>query len=133
MPFYYFYVVDNMNNEIATRELKEMADYVSNSFGNLYLLANSTSNDVELSKNLNLPSSVQGGAFTVELVYDSGTYVGQTVKACLLDHTAIYAVSWLPPGLNVDVASSLVYSDQGAVTALCFDNATGTWVGFGEG
>ncbi len=133
MPFYYFYIVDNLNNEMVTRELKEIADYVSNSFGNLYFLANSTSNNVELSKDLNLPSSVQGAAFTVELVYDNVTHVGQTVKSCLRGHAATYAVSWLPPGLNVDVASSSVDSDQGAVTALCFNNATGTWVGFGGG
>jgi hypothetical protein len=52
MPFYYFYIVDNMNTEMATRELKEIADYVSNSFGNLYFLANSTAMDVQLHKDL---------------------------------------------------------------------------------
>lgn len=133
MPFYYFYIVDNMNTEMATRELKEIADYVSNSFGNLHFLANSTFSDVELHKDLSLPSNVQGVAFIVELVYDNLNYSGQSVKAHLRDKTAIYAVSWLPPGLNVDVAMSFVHSDRGAVAALCVSNATGTWVGLEGG
>ena len=128
MPFYYFYIVDNMNTEMATRELKDIADYVSNSFGNLYFLANSTSSDVELRKDLSLPSNVQGAAFVVELVYDSD-YSVQSAKAHLRDKVAVYADSWLPPGLNVDVAMSRVYSDMGTVTALCVSNSSGIWVG----
>ncbi len=133
MPFYYFYIVNNMNTEMATRELKEIADYVSNSFGNLYFLANSTSTDVQLHKDLSLPTSVQGEAFVVELVYDNVTFSGQSTRAHLRDKAGVYAISWLPPGLNVDVAMSIVHSDQGAVTALCVSNSTGTWVGFGGG
>ncbi len=129
MPFYYFYIVDNLNSEIAVRELKEIADYVSNSFGNLYFLANSTSSEVELQKDLSLPSSVQGEAFTVALLYDNVTLSGQSVEARLRDRSNVYAVSWLLPGLNVDVLISSVQSDEGATTALCVSNATGTWVG----
>ncbi len=120
-----------MNGEIATRELKEIADYVSNSFGNLYYLANSTSVNVQLHKALNLPSFVQGEPFRVELVYNNVTFSGQSVKAHLSNDAGIYAVSWLPPGLNVDLTMSSMNSDQGAVNVLCFSNTSGTWVGFG--
>lgn len=133
MPFYYFYIVDNMNTEMAMREMKEIADYVSNSFGNLCFLANSTSSDVELYKGLSLPSNVQGAAFIVELVYDNVTYSGQSVRARLRDRPAVDGVSWLPPGLNVDAAMSLVHSDKGTVSAFCVSNLTGTWVGFKGG
>lgn len=133
MPFYYFYIVDNMEAEMATRELKEIADYVSNSFGNLYFLTNSTSFDLHLSKALTLPTVVQNQAFIVQLVYDNGTFQGQSAKAYLRDDVRVYAVSWLPPGLNVDVATSSVQSDQGVVAAVCVSNATGIWVGFGAG
>lgn len=133
MPFYYFYIVDNLNTEMAIRELKEIADYVANSFGNLNFLANSTSSDVELSKDLSLPSDVQGAAFIVELVYDNVTYLGQSVKAYLRDKVVVNAVSWLPPGLNVDVATSLIHSDRETVAAFCVNNATGTWVGLKGG
>ncbi|MBE0512904.1 hypothetical protein IBX38_07630, partial [Candidatus Bathyarchaeota archaeon] len=69
MPLFYFNVVDNINVEMMERELKEVADYVSNSLGNLYILANSTNCDVLLKKKLDLPSSIRDSTYYVEIVY----------------------------------------------------------------
>ena len=53
--FFYVQVVNNLQAEMTRRELKEIADYVSDTLANLYFLANSTNLDIELEKSLACP------------------------------------------------------------------------------
>jgi len=80
MPLFYSYAIDNINVEMKERELKEVADYISNSFGNLYLLAKSTNCDVLLKKKLDLPSSIRDSIYYVEVVYDPEDGSAQYVR-----------------------------------------------------
>ncbi|MCK4477026.1 hypothetical protein KAU88_00655 [Candidatus Bathyarchaeota archaeon] len=129
MPFYYFYIIDNVNVEMMKRELKEVADYVSNSLGNLYFLANSTNCDVVLQKDLDLPSSIRDSTYFVEIVYQNGS--AQFVRARLKDNSWNYADSWLLPGLKAYQEDCLVESSERLVVAGCVSNSTGVWVWLG--
>jgi len=128
MPLYYSYVIDNINVEMIERELKEVADYVSNSFGNLYLLASSTNCDVLLKKKLDLPSSIRDSTYYVEIVYDQNGSA-QYVKASLKDSSGISADSLILPGPKADNKTGCVIErGEKTVIAGCFRNGTGTYV-----
>ncbi len=126
MPFYYFYIIDNVNVEMMKRELKEVADYVSNSLGNLYYLANSTDSEVVLRKNLDLPSNIRDSVYYVEVVHLNDST--QSIRARLKDNSGIYADSWLLPGLEAYQENWSVESSERIVVAECFSNSTGVWV-----
>jgi len=128
MPLFYFYVIDNINVEMMERELKEVADYVSHSLGNLYLLANSTNCDVLLEKKLDLPSSIRDSTYYVEIVYDQNGSA-QYVKAYSKDSSGIYADSWILPGPKADnETGSVIESGEKTVVAGCGRNGTGVYV-----
>lgn len=101
MQVSYSYVVDNIQAEIARRELKEIADSISDTLANLYFLTNSTVEDVTLEKNLNLPSDVKGLNYVIEIVFDANKFA-QQVYTYIKSKSGISAVSWLLPGLKVD-------------------------------
>jgi hypothetical protein len=128
MPFYYFYVVDNITADMMERELKEVADYVSHTLGNLYFLANSTRLNVSLQKQLDLPANIQGSSYFVEIVYtiedDSALYVLARSK----DQPDIYVNSWLPPGLTANEERCKVESIKETIIVECISNTTGFWV-----
>lgn len=129
MPLYYSYVIDNISVEMKERELKEVADYVSNSFGNLYLLANSTNCDVLLKKKLDLPSSIRDSTYYVEIEYDPEDGSAQYVKASLKDSSGISADSLILPGPKADNKTGCVIErGEKTVIAGCFRNGTGTYV-----
>ena len=129
MPLFYFYVVDNVNVEMMERELKEVADYVSNSLGNLYLLANSTNCDVLLEKKLDLPSSIRDSTYYVEIVYNQTDGSAQYVNAYSKDSSGIHADSLILPGPKVDSEKGYVIeSGEKVVVAGCGRNSTGTYV-----
>jgi hypothetical protein len=130
MPFYYFYIVDNVNAEMMTRELKEVADYISNSVGNLYFLANSTDSETVLQKNLALPSSIRDATYYVELVSSDG--LAQSIRARLKDDSGIYVDSWLLPGLKAYPGNYSIESSEREVVAECLSNSTGVWVSIRE-
>ncbi len=125
MPLFYSYAIDNINVEMKERELKEVADYISNSFGNLYLLADSTNCDVLLKKKLDLPSSIRDSTYYVEIVYDQNGSA-QYVKASLKDSSGISADSLILPGPKA--AGSVIESGEKTVVAGCVRNGTGTYV-----
>ena len=128
MPLFFFYVIDNINVEMMERELKEVADYVSNSLGNLYLLANSTNCDVLLKKKLDLPSSIRDSTYYVEIVYDQNGSA-QYVKAYSKDSSGIYADSWILPGPKADNGTGyLIERGEKTVVAGCGRNGTGIYV-----
>jgi len=129
MPLFYSHVIDNINVEMKERELKEVADYVSNSLGNLYLLANSTNRDVLLKKKLDLPSSIRDSTYYVEIVYDPEDRSAQYVKAYLKDSSGISADSLILPGPKADNETGCVIeSGEKTVVAGCVRNGTGTYV-----
>lgn len=103
MQSFYFIVVDNVWAEMATRELKEIADYVSDTLANMYFLVNSTSSNVTIEKTLSLPSNVRDSTYIVEIVFDEQNltkYANVHFKV----KSRISATSWLLPGLKVDRA-----------------------------
>jgi len=103
MQFSYFYVVDNISAEMTRRELKEIADYVSDTLANLYFLVNSTNRDIALQKTLDLPSDIRGSTYLIEIAFNEtpqGKFA-QHVHACIKDKSRISATSWLLPGLRV--------------------------------
>jgi hypothetical protein len=126
MPFYYFYIIDNVNVEMMKRELKEVADYISNSVGNLYFLANSTDSATMLQKSLALPSSIRDETYFVEMVSSAGS--AQSIRARLKGESGVYADSWLLPGLKAYHSNCSIESSERAVVAECISNSTGVWV-----
>ena len=118
MQFFYLYVVNNVQAEMAMRELKEIADYVSDTLANLYFLVNSTSSDVTLTKNLNLPLVIADSIYIVKIQSDD-TGFAQSVYAYLKGKSVQYATSWLLPGLMADPAYHEVESSNRLVVAGC--------------
>ncbi len=101
MPFFYGYVVDDIRANMIERELKEIADYVSNTFASLFFLVNSTSfSSVSAQKEMmHIPSSVENSIYVVEIQGVSGN--ASEIVAYLRDQPSILAESWLVPGLKV--------------------------------
>jgi len=128
MQFSYFYVVDNIREEMTKRELKEIADYVSDTLANLYFLANSTNRDVELQKTLSLPSDIKGSTYLMEIVFNNETLLAQGVHAYVKDRSWIDATSWLLPGLRVDGQYETVESGGKTVVAGCRHISTSVYV-----
>jgi len=108
VQLFYFYVVDNIWEEMVRRELRELTDYISDTLANLYFLVNSTSMDTTLKKTLNLPSSVSGSSYRVEIVSSGGS--AQSVKAYIEVKTWVNSTSWLPPGLKVAQGNQVIQS-----------------------
>lgn len=128
MPIYYFYIADNVNVDMTERELKEVADYVSNSVENLYILANSTDSEVTLRKDLDLPSAIRKETYLIEITSDEESGSALYVEARLKEQPTISADSWLLPGLNADLESCLIESGEKSVFAEFISNSTGSWV-----
>jgi hypothetical protein len=124
MPTFYATVSNNISLNMARRELKEIADYASNTLSNLYFLVNSTDClDVSLTKELMyLPSSVENSVYTLEIEEDASR-----VTAYLKDRSSIMADAWLVPGLKASEKSSIESGDR-AVVAGCSRNGTGVYV-----
>jgi len=118
MQSYYLYVVDNIWVEMVERELKEIADYVSDTLANLYFLANSTNSDVTLEKTLSLPSDVRDSTYMVEIERNDADFA-QSIHAYLKGRSGINAISWILPGLRVGVENQLIESGGKTVFAGC--------------
>lgn len=132
MPFFYVIIVDNITAEMMKRELKEIADHVSNTVANLYFLVNSTNYvNVSLEKELvYLPSAVENSVYIVKIVESGGN--ASKITAYLKNKSSIAADSWLAPGLKVG-AEDYVESSGRTVVAGCSRNVTGVyaWIKYG--
>lgn len=128
LPLFYFHIVDNVTIEMKERELKEVADYVSNSLWNLHILANSADSNILLTKKLELPSSIRGSTYCVEIIYDlEGS--AQYVTAYMRDSSEVSADSLVFPGLTVDSQTGyLIESGEKLVVVGCNLNSTGSYV-----
>lgn len=127
MPFFYGLVVNNIEADMMKRELREIADYVSNAMANLYFLVNSTNyGNVSLEKELGyLPSAVENSVYIVEIVGSGGN--ASKITAYLKDKSSIAADSWLVPGLKVG-AEDYIESNGRTVVAGCGRNDTSVYV-----
>ena len=123
MPIFYATVANNISVSMARRELKEIADYASNTLANLYFLVNSTNClNVSLTKELMyLPSAVENSGYTIEIDGNSSK-----VTAYLKDRSWIAADAWLVPGLKAGEKSS-IESGGRTVVAGCSRNETGVY------
>lgn len=125
MPFFYVLVVDSIEADMMRRELREIADYVSNTLANLYFLVNSTNyGDVSLEKELvYLPSTVENSVYVVEIVESGGN--GAKITAYLKNKSSIAVDSWLVPSLKVGAEN---YIEGGrSVVAGCSRNGTSVY------
>jgi predicted polyphosphate/ATP-dependent NAD kinase len=127
MPFFYANVANSIEAEMKKRELKEIADYVSNTMANLYFLVNSTNyGNISLEKELiYLPSAVENSIYVVEIVESGGN--ASKITAYLKNKPSIAADSWLIPGLKVG-AENYIESGQRTVVAGCSRNGTDIYV-----
>lgn len=131
MPVFYSIAVDNVRVDMVRRELKEIADYVSNTLENLYFLVNSTEyTSVSLEKELiYLPSSVENSIFILAIVGSEGK--AQKISAHLKDTPLVVSDAWFPSGLNMDARHSLESGSSRVAVAGCSRNATGVYVSIG--
>ena len=128
LPLFYFHIVDNVTVEMKERELKEVADYVSNSLWSLHILADSADSNILLTKKLELPSSIRGSTYCVEITYDQEGSA-QYVTAYMRDSSEVSADSLVFPGLTVDSQTGyLIESGEKLVVAGCNLNSTGSYV-----
>lgn len=126
MPFFYATVVNSIDAEMMKRELREIADYVSNTIANLYFLVNSTNYvDVSLEKELvYLPSAVENSLYIVEIVESGGN--ASKITSYLKNKSSVAVDSWIAPGLKVG-AENYVESGR-TVVAGCSRNGTSFYV-----
>lgn len=125
--FFYLYVVDNIWAEMTRRELKEISDYVSDTLANLFFLVNSTSSNVTIEKNLNLPSDIQDSVYVVRIENDAEDFA-ESINAYLEKKPWINANSWLLPGLRVDQENKEVESGEKTLVAGCRRVETGVYL-----
>ena len=123
---FYFYVVDNIGEEMTRRELKEIADYVSDTITNLYFLVNSTNHpNVTLQKTLNLPTEIADSSYRIQILNDTDGFA-KSVLAFLENKSWLNANSWLPPGLKVEESVPILIN--GTVLAGCRWSSGNTYV-----
>jgi hypothetical protein len=129
LPMFYFNIVDNIESDVVSRELQEIADYTSSTVENLYFLVNSTnSQDLTMEKELvYLPSYVEDSVYVLELVSDNDGE-GLHVQAFLKNDDSIEVRSWLIPGLTVVEDMKIIESIDQRVFVGCSKNVTGTYV-----
>jgi len=127
MPFFYSMIVNNIQADMVRRELKEIADYVSNTLANLYFLVNSTDRRVvSMEKELLfLPAMVENSIFLLKIDGTGGD--ASRILTYLKGRSFVSAEAWLSPGLKVG-AENTVESGSGTVVVGCSRDATGIYV-----
>ena len=120
MQFFYMQIVSNVRTEVIRRELKDIADHVSNTFSNLYYLLNSSSSTGILRKALEVPEKVEEILYYIQINYNTSTNEANSIRVYLVSDNSIYAVSWLTPGLKVNTSMNLiVLSSENDIFACC--------------
>jgi len=126
MPFFYAMVVNDISVGMVQRELKEIADYVSNTLGNLYFLVNSTDGpNVSLEKELlYLPAMVENSVYILKIDASGGN--ASKIIAYLKERSSIVADAWLVPGLKAGAETSIESGGRKVVVG-CSRNCT-VWI-----
>jgi len=124
------YVVDNVWEEMAKRELKEITDYVADTVANVYFLANSTnSQPVVIQKTLDMPSEIAGLSYSMNIASDA-----RSVKAYFNGKSWLSTESWLPPGLTVDAVKNKPIEGNGKTVVVTCSQTPSTsyiWMAYG--
>lgn len=132
LPLFYNIAVEHIRVDMICRELREIADYVSNTIANLYFLVNSTDVfDVSMQKELvYLPSNVENFIYVLRIGEKDGYALN--VTAYLKERSSVKAVAWLIPGLKADYDRSFIESCGRTVVVGCYRNSLGVfvWVGY---
>jgi len=125
---FYTYVVDNIEDEVVRRELRDIADYVADTVTNLYFLVNSTETE-NLSKVLDLPSNIRDLTYVVEIRRDDQGFASY-ICAYIKEKSWINATSWLPSGLKVDEDQTKRMVESGGKEAVvrCYREDGGIFV-----
>lgn len=131
LPYFYANVTNNIKANVVQRELQEVADYISNTFENLYFLVNGTTySELRITKDLlYLPATVEDSFFIVRIDEIKGN--ASRISVHLKNNPSNHAVAWLAPGLKV--GSNCVIESGRRVIACCRRDATGVyvWVDYG--
>lgn len=135
MPSFFAIERNSIAEEMAVKELTEIADYTSSTLENLFLLANSTnSRELTITKELfYLPPRVDGSPYVLEISSVDSVTASQ-VTAYLADRSWVAGTSWLVPDLKImPNQDSLVINDY-TVEVGCQRDATDfyVWIGTGE-
>ncbi len=127
MPFFFANIITNVKTNMEQRELKEVADYVSNTLANLYFLVNSTNSpNVSMEKEMiSLPVAIEDSVFFVK-IEASGANVSK-ITTYLKSNPAIAAEAWIGPGLLVGT-QNLVESSKRPIIAGCGRSTAGVSV-----
>lgn len=118
LPIAYFPVVDKVQAAMMAKELKEVADYVANTFENLYVLSRNSSNAF-LKKELRIPRTIKDSFYVIEIVVNSTDSSALGVRAYLVDKSYIYGDAWLIGGLKVGGLRAVSSSYSGIIFACC--------------
>jgi len=126
MPFFYAIVVNNISAGMMQMELKEIADYVSNTLANLYFLVNSTDvSSTSLEKELlYLPSAVENSGYILKIDGSGGN--ASKIIAYLKDRSSVVASAWLVPGLKTSTENSIESGGRKVIVG-CSRNCT-VWI-----
>ncbi len=133
LPSFFAMERENAAKEMAIRELTEISDYTSNTFENLFLLANNTDyEEITVTKELlYLPLKVEGSPYVLNISSVDGQNASQ-VTAYLVDRSLITGSSWLVSGLKITSNSSLAIGNY-TVEAVCKRDPTGFYVSIEKG
>lgn len=104
LPAFFAIERNNVAEQMAERELTEICDYTSNTFENLFILANSTnSQTLTVTKELlYMPITVEDSFYTLKIVSAPDVSNAAQVTAFLNDRPWVKGSSWLVPGLKVN-------------------------------
>ncbi len=132
LPIFYGTVANNVHMSMVQRELKEIADYVSNTLANLYFLVNSSNiRDVSMQKSLIfLPLTIEDSTYVLR-IETAGSNVTK-VSTSLKENPSVTGSAWIGPGLKVGNQKA-VESGGRSVLAGCNRNITGAfvWIKYG--
>lgn len=117
LPAAYFPVVERIQESMMAKELKEVADYVANTFENLFILSRNASNTL-LKKELRIPQKIKDSFYVIEIAVKSadGSVLG--IRAYISDKSHICGDAWLVGGLKVG-GLRVVYSNYAGVIYAC--------------
>ncbi|MEM0357352.1 MAG: hypothetical protein QXL77_03130 [Candidatus Bathyarchaeia archaeon] len=118
LPIAYFPVVDRVQAAMMAKELKEIADYVANTFENLYILSRNSSNTL-LKKELRIPRTIKDSFYVVEIVINSTDGSALGVRAYLVEKSHVYGDAWLVGGLKAGGLRVVSSSYSGVIFACC--------------
>ncbi len=103
---------------MMAKELKEVADYVANTFENLYILSRNSSYTT-MKKELKIPRTIKDSYYVIEILVNATDGSALGVRAYISGKSYINGEAWLIGGLKVDGLRVVDSSYSGVVFACC--------------